>query len=135
MQVNVDNIDEDLFGSSNASSEPYVPGPSSIEHVRIEATLLVQEAFEDCQVKHRHHACICRLNLQPSALGGSAAQAAQCCFGHPAGAIKAVAQVPPVLRQSNHSCIGACDIATTFTAGCVRLFVLAWRDVATPSKM
>ena len=43
-QVNVDNIDSDLFGSSTANPMPYVPGDGAVEHVRSQAMLLVPQA-------------------------------------------------------------------------------------------
>lgn len=51
-QVNVDNIDADLFGTSTQNPFPYTPQDPSVALVRNEAALLVQQAYIDGLVRH-----------------------------------------------------------------------------------
>ena len=59
LQVNVDNIDADLFGSSTQNPFSYTPQDPSIGIVRGEAINLVQDAYLDCMVCAAPFICCC----------------------------------------------------------------------------
>ncbi|KAK9792719.1 hypothetical protein WJX73_003140 [Symbiochloris irregularis] len=58
-EVNVDNIDADLFGSSTQNPYPYAPQDPSVDLVRREAMELVSTAYmESVALLHKHQAAL-----------------------------------------------------------------------------